>query len=246
MLTLYGRKPVLEALQLQDLAPYKLHLAETNKPAGILDEIIALASQKGAEIQRHSRESLSRISKNKKQDQGVALDISPPRFKTDEQFLKEHENASYDMIALDRVTNPQNLGMIIRSVVASPIKGLLLPNRGCANLDSLVIKAGAGTLFKAPIVRCDSLSQSIETFKKNGAQIIGLESSSSVEINELNHANTETGNIQRIFVLGNETDGVSDEIRALCDQSIKIPMCNGIESLNVAVTASLIAFRGVF
>ena len=75
LLTIYGRKPVLEALQDNSINIYKLHLAETNKSGGIIEQISTLAEQRNIAIQWHNRQSLSRISRNSKQDQGVAADI---------------------------------------------------------------------------------------------------------------------------------------------------------------------------
>lgn len=237
LLTIYGRKPVLEALSASDVKPFRLHLSESNKPAEILTEITALARARGAEIIVHSKEELARISKNKKQDQGVAVDLKMPHFVSLEDFVKDAP-AQFEIIALDRVTNPQNVGMIVRSVAASPLSALLLPQNGCAKLDSLVIKASAGALFKATIIRCNSLASALPPLKTLGAQVVGLDAASSRSFRQLPARSC-------VFILGNESDGLSPEVEKLCDYSVKIPMENGVESLNVAVTASLIAFRSV-
>src|SRR6187402_2965378 len=90
MLTVYGRKPVLEALQDKATNIHRLHLAESNKSGGIIDEIIALATAKGAEILYHNRQALSRISKNSSQDQGVAADLICRGFQTYDNFLQKN------------------------------------------------------------------------------------------------------------------------------------------------------------
>ncbi len=240
VLTIYGRKPALEAVQTPNVKIHRLHFAETNKPAEILNQIEILSVAKGAEVCFHSRAALSRISKNSKQDQGVAVDLILPDFERFEDLNTEKlVQEKTQLIALNNITNPQNLGMIIRSVCASPIHGLLLPQKGCAKLDSLVIKASAGTIFKTKIVRCNNISNNLETLKSNGFELIGLDSHASQSLSEEDSANS------KIFILGNETDGLSTEIRNLCDRMIKIPMKNDVESLNVAVTASLIAFKNV-
>lgn len=236
LLTIYGRKPVLEALNTQEVKTFRLHLADSNKPAAILDEIIEKAQSAGTEILYHSRESLSRISKNKKQDQGVALDVKPKGFQDIEEFLSSTPK-QYELIALDNITNPQNLGMMIRSVCASPLTALLLPQKGCAKLDALVIKASAGTLFKAKIIRCADLGESLKQLSGAGGQIIGLDLNSTHSFKALDASD------KKIFVLGNETEGLQPTIKALCHSRVKIPMENNVESLNVAVTASIIAFR---
>lgn len=239
MLTVFGRNPVMEALLDKNVKPYRLHLAESNRPAPLLQDIETAAREKGAEVQYHSREALARISKNARQDQGVALDVECEGFAAVEDFLRTAPK-NYELLALDRVTNPQNLGMIIRSVCASPMTALLLPEKGCAKLDSLVIKASAGTLFKARILRCKNLLSSLNEFRQAGAQVYGLDAKGQINMQDLRMP------APRIFVLGNETDGLSREIAAACDHNITIPMRNGVESLNVSVAASLIAFRNVF
>ncbi|WP_369413164.1 TrmH family RNA methyltransferase [Pseudomaricurvus albidus] len=238
LLTIYGRKPVLEALEDPATKVFRLHLAESNRPGGIITEITSLAEAKGAEILYHDRQALSRISRNSKQDQGVAVDLVCSGYQDYQDFLKSPESKAAEVIALDRITNPQNLGMIIRSVCAGSSRALLLPEKGCAKLDALVIKASAGTLFKASILRCKDLPQALADFRENGSAIYGLSS----------HAPHTLGEIPlegaKVFVLGNETEGVSESVAQQCNQLVSIPMNNGVESLNVAVTASLLAFRG--
>ena len=237
-LTICGRKPVLEALKTPELKSIKLHFSEKNRPATILEEIQTLASEQGVAIEHHSAAKLSRISKSAKQDQGVALDLECPNFMTLEMLLSE-EDLGDTMIALDNVTNPQNLGMIIRSVAASPCTAIILPRKGCAPLNALVIKASAGNLFKAPIVRVNSLCDALHQCKKRGYNIASLEAEASNSVLDQDTA------VPTIFVLGNETNGVSEEIKQACDRAYRIPMKRGVESLNVAVTASLIAYRGL-
>lgn len=241
LLTVYGRKPVLEALQDKSTNIHRLHLADSNKPAATLDHIISLAKAKGAEVVYHNRTALSRISKNASQDQGVAADLICRGFQTYDAFLTTHsakQNAnSFTLLALDGISNPQNLGMIIRSACAGNIDGILLPQHGSAQIDPLVIKASAGTVFRAPILRCKNLADALTDFKQAGALICSLSSHAKLTLKEFNPQQS------CIYVLGNETEGVSKEVSQLCNESVKIPMNNGVESLNVAVTAALIAFR---
>ena len=250
MITVYGRKPVLEVLRDPAIPVYRLHLAQSNRRDNNIDEMSTLASQRGIEVHEHSREQLSRISKNKRQDQGVAVDIQCSSHRDYQDFLAAQnelvegeesiiEAPAMQLIALDRITNPQNLGMIIRSVCASPMDGLLLPRDGCASLSALVIKASAGTLFRCPLLRCDNLNQALTDFSQQGADIVTLSADSKTSLLDYQ----PSGSV--VYVLGNETDGVSPEIRALANTHVSIPMNNDVESLNVAVTASLIAFRGL-
>lgn len=239
MLTVFGRKPVLEALSDTRLRPYRLHLAESNKSGGTIDELLHLASRRDVEVLYHDRQALSRISKNARQDQGVALDIECQGFAEAEDFLADLPE-KFELLALDSITNPQNLGMIIRSVCASPMTGLLLPEKGCARMDALVIKASAGTLFKARVLRCGDLAQTLSTFAARGCAIYGLDAGAPESLATLQSYP------RSIFVMGNETHGLSAGVRSICTHRLSIPMCNGVESLNVSVAASLLAFRQVF
>ncbi|ACE83161.1 TrmH family RNA methyltransferase [Cellvibrio japonicus] len=239
LMTIYGRKTVLEALQEKAVSIYRLHLANSNKRAEILDQIIELAKLKGADIIYHERNALSRISKNASQDQGVAADLQLPGYQTYEQFLATPPKNNYRLLALDGITNPQNLGMIIRSACAGNIDGILLPLKGAAQIDPLVIKASAGTLFRAPILRCQNLVDALKDFSRHGASLCALSSHAHHNLSGFRPEGAS------IYVLGNETHGVSDPVFQLCTEKIKIPMNNGVESLNVAVTAALIAFRDV-
>jgi 23S rRNA (guanosine2251-2'-O)-methyltransferase len=240
IVTLYGRKPVLEILNDRSLNIYRLHLASTNKPQGIIADILRIAEQRNIEVSYHDRQQLSRLSKNSKQDQGVCIDILCPQHKPYQEFLSSPPtDKPIRLIALDRITNPQNLGMIIRSVCAGSIDGLLIPEKGCASIDSLVVKASAGTLFKAPLLHCTTLTNALTDCQEHGAKVYGLSSHSSESISK------KSTDRFIIYVLGNETEGMSPEISRLCNKTIFIPMNNNVESLNVAVTASLLAFKDV-
>lgn len=238
LLTIYGRNTVLEALQEPDIPVYKLHLAKSNRTGGSLDKIIHIAKQRGIEIAYHSREELSRISRNQRQDQGVALDLQCPHYGHYRDFLADAP-PHYQLIAVDRVTNPQNLGMVIRSICASPMQGLLLPSKGCAPLSPLVIKASVGSIFHCPIHRCNDLAETLAEFISSGAQVCTLRADASESLSSFK----VDGPV--VYVLGNETSGVSDQVTALAQHALHIPMCNGVESLNVAITAALLAFRDV-
>ena len=235
VLTIYGRNPVLEALQDESLTIHRLHLSRSNKPSDELKRMVALAEKRGVEIRYHEKKALSRISKNARQDQGVALDIVLDNIMAPEEFISK--NINYRLLALDRVTNPQNVGMIIRSAAAGNIDGILLPAKGTAPVVSpLTIKASAGTLFRLPIIRSEALPGTLREFKEEGAAIYTLDSHAPESYRDLKIPS------RAIFVLGNESEGVSPEIAKLADRRIRIPMKRGVESLNVAVTAALLAF----
>ncbi|SDJ58711.1 TrmH family RNA methyltransferase [Microbulbifer yueqingensis] len=239
LLTIYGRKPVLEALEDFSLPVHKLHLADSNRRDQVITRIEQLALERQIEVAHHDRKSLSRISRNARQDQGVALDLAPPLYGSASAFLHDAASAgkNYELLALDGITNPQNLGMIIRSACAGGIDGIILPRKGCAQIDPLVIKASTGTLFKTRLLRCGDLAPTLAQFRERGARVYGLSSHARETL-----ASIGTGK-PTVFVLGNETHGVSKSAAEQCSDSLRIPMHNDVESLNVAVTAALICFR---
>ena len=204
-LTLYGRKPALEALQDPALTIHCLHLAESNRPTGIIAQIIAEAERRGVAIRHHDRQALSRISKNGRQDQGVALDVVCPNFMTLGAFMDLPEKPR-TVLALDGVTNPQNVGMIIRSAVAAGVDGLLYPKRGIAPLGPLVIKASAGNVFRAPIIRCDATASAVTALK---ARAIKWRRSRPRETSLFEFKAADSV----VCVLGGESDGIGRRSR---------------------------------
>lgn len=239
MITVYGRKPVLEALRDPDLDCRTLHLAQSNRPGGIVADLTAAATSRGVQIQHHSREALSRISRNGKQDQGVALDVFCPAFRPLQAYLADLGGLDQQrLLALDGITNPQNLGMVIRSAAAGYIDGIIWSRQGNAAPGPLVIKASAGTLYRAPVLNCPSLTDALRQCAEAGMEICTLAADATQSLFQ----HRPTGHC--VYILGNETHGVSPEVAALADRGLAIPMNNGVESLNVAVTASLIAFAG--
>lgn len=237
VLTVYGRKPVLEVLLDPNLDCYRLHLADSNKTAAILDQITELATQRGAELLLHDKRALSRISRNGKHDQGVAADILCPKFSDLEGFLAaQPAHGEQRLLALDGITNPANVGMIIRSAVAGGIDGILWPRTGNAELGPLVIKASAGTLFRAPLIFCDTLPVALQQLQQSHYRVLVLNANAKQQLG----AHPVTG--KRVYVLGNESDGVSSAVAEIADSDLAIPMQNGVESLNVAVSAALITY----
>ena len=234
VLTIYGRNAVMEAMEEESVVLHKLHLSKSNKDAEVLEKMKALASAKGIEVAYHEKKALSRISKNAKQDQGVALDIVLEHFGDVDSFLQKHTR--YRIIALDGIQNPQNLGMIIRSCAAGNIDAILLPSKGTAQISPLVIKSSAGTLFKMPILSTDNLEKTLKKFHKADAMLYSLSSNATIDYKK------EVYGDKSIFILGNESEGISPKLQALSDKDIAIAMNRGVESLNVAVTAALLAF----
>jgi 23S rRNA (guanosine2251-2'-O)-methyltransferase len=124
--------------------------------------------------------------------------------------------------------------MIIRSCAAGNVDGIILPKKNSAKISPLVVKASAGTLFKIPIYFCNKLEDVLR--EQSDADIYALALDAKKDIYSLKEHS------KSIYVLGNESEGVSSEVAKYCNEKLIIPMNRGVESLNVAVTAALIAF----
>ena len=240
VLTVFGRKPVLEALEDNSLHCHALHLADSNRDNDITRAILEAARGRELTVRYHSRQELARISRNGRQDQGVALDIVCPAFLALEDYLGQvaTRDSRQRLLALDGVSNPQNLGMIIRSATAAGMNGIIWSRRGNAALGPLVVKASAGTLYRAPLLFADTLPGALLACRDNDIEVCILEPDAKTDL----FRHQPPGHC--VYVLGNESEGVSSDARELAHTRLAIPMENDVESLNVAVTAGLIAFAG--
>lgn len=232
-LTIYGKNAVLEALDDKSIDIAKIHIAQNRKP-DFIKKITEKAGKRDVEVNLTTIEKVNRISKNSRQDQGIAADIRLENYITVEDFLKE--KTSYKLLALDGITTPGNVGMIIRSAAAGGMDGIILPEQGCCKLNPLVIKASVGTVFLTNILKCNYLADALMLAKKDGAVISSLDVNAHGSIFDYKPAGKE------IFVLGSESSGISKPVRKLTDNSLFIPMADGIESLNVAMAATLISY----
>lgn len=236
-LTIYGRKAVLEALLDHSIDCRILHSAKSNRSGGVLKDIQRAAQTRGLEYREHSREELARISRNGRQDQGVALDVYCAQMRELEDYRSSLPTQPQRLLALDGVTNPQNMGMVIRSAAAAGVDGVLYADRGNPALGPLVIKASAGTVFRAPLLRCPSITQAADSLVSSGFELYRLQARGRRTLFD-GHPFAD----RALFVLGGESDGISEALSALPGEDMAIPMANGVESLNVAVSAALVAY----
>jgi 23S rRNA (guanosine2251-2'-O)-methyltransferase len=234
-LTIYGRKAVLEALESGDGEVAKIHLAKKAK-GGIVNRIRDLAEKNNIEINETTAEAVTRISKNGRQDQGIAADIKMPGFYEARDFF-DGSRTAYSVIALDGVTTPANVGMIIRSCTAGGMDGIAIPERECCSINPMVIKASAGTIFKSSIIRADRIKIIIDAALADGAEIISMDVKSKSNLFEFSFPE------KSVFVFGSESNGVSRYVSDKSTQKLYIPMSNGVESLNVAVSSALVSYK---
>jgi 23S rRNA (guanosine2251-2'-O)-methyltransferase len=234
-LTIYGKKPVVEMLE---STPEQIAKVFVTKKVST-----ELKKRFSKTIERHKINwvestafEVSRISKSPKQDQGIACDIRTPRFDSVENYISTHKDHIKEqfIIALDQVTTPANVGLIVRSATGLGADAILIPYKGSSKLSSLVVKASAGVLLNATVLRCEHVEDGLKLFKKEGLKVYGLSGEKGVNIYKKDLS--EGG----VFVLGNETHGVSEKVESLTDHHLMIPMHHGVESLNVACAASVV------
>lgn len=236
-LSVYGRKPVMELLQMPDVRIDKLLLA-ANAKGELIAEILELCRQRGIIPLRSTAQEVSRFSKNPTQDQGIVADVAVEHMDDWNNYLQEQSGNRRPLavVAFDGVTTPANVGMVIRSATALGVSGILLPRKGCSDLNPLVIKASAGVVFRSHLLKCETLPPALEKAKQAGFLIYALDAGAgSVDIYQQQFAE------RCIFVMGNESVGIAPATARLVDKWLQIPMFNGVESLNVACAASIVA-----
>lgn len=143
------------------------------------------------------------------------------------------------IFALDGVENPRNLGLICRTLVAAGCSTLLLPAKGGALPGQAFLEASAGYGSRMRFVRVPKLVSALELLKKDGYWVYGLAADAKRSL--LGHELAQ----RTVFVLGSESDGMRPTVRSALDETLSLPMCSEVESLNVAVTAALCAFEAV-
>lgn len=233
-ITVYGRKPVLELLEMEDVSIAKVLIANKSK-GDIIKDILGLCKKKGIEPTWVSAEEVSRISKNPNQDQGIAADVVAPGMDNAQQYFENFQNisASDAWLALDGVTTPANVGMIIRTATALGL-GVILPLKGSSKINPLVVKASAGVVFKSRILKCETLTAALKAARNKGFGVYGLAGEEGSNIYSQDFKKNA------IFVMGNESEGVSEQHRNLIDIWLTIPMASAVESLNVACAATVV------
>lgn len=231
VITIYGRMPVLEALQSAAVEVDVVFVAR-NARGDSVEEIVRAASARGVKVQRVAPERVTRISGNGRHDQGVVAEVLAPGLAELDDWLVSAP-ARFVLFILDGVTNPSNVGMVVRASVAAGVDGVVVPRAGVADIGPLVIKASAGVAFTATLLRCDTASDAVAQLRACGATVVALDGDAQETIYDLALAD------RMAFVLGGETAGVTVEV----DQSASIPLHNGVESLNVATAAAVTAFE---
>jgi 23S rRNA (guanosine2251-2'-O)-methyltransferase len=236
-ITVYGRKPVLEALTDSALTVDKVIVAERAR-GDTLQEILDTAAHRQVPVQRVSAHRVKVLAGNGRHDQGVLADVVAPRMRPLDSALTALRSPAA-VLVLDAITNPANVGMILRTATAAGIDGVVLPRRGVPAIDPLVVKASAGVAFHAPVLRAATAEQACAALRATGFTVLGLSSSAPGAASLFRDPPPP----RVAYVLGNETSGISPAVTAQLTGWVSIPMTGGVESLNVASAAAVVCFE---
>lgn len=235
--TVYGRKPVLEALDDPRLDVDKVMLADTARGAAAR-EILDAAKRRGVRVQRATEQRVKVLAGNGRHDQGVLADVVAPRMLPLDLAL-DGPVQPRGVLVLDGITTPANVGMILRTATAAGMDGIVVPRRGVASIDPLVVKSSAGVAFRAPMLRCATAAEAAANLRAHGYPLFALDANAEESIYTADLPE------RAAFVLGSETNGISDDVRPHITGWLSIPMFAGVESLNVASAAAVLCFEVV-
>ncbi len=233
-ITVYGRNPVHEVLLDPALHVDKVVVAEGAHGPGI-SEIRQAARKRGIVVQSASAERVKKLAGNGRQDQGVFADVVAPRMLPLDIALAHADLST--VLVLDGITTPANVGMILRSATAAGVDGIVVPRRGVASIDPLVVKASAGVAFRAPILKAFTAAEAVGALKAAGFHVVGLDAEGDDDLFTTYLPEPVA------FVLGSETAGLGPEVAAAVDTWVSIPMAGGVESLNVAAAGAVVCFE---
>lgn len=206
---------------------------------GRVAKLISEARAAGVVVHRDPMESLDRRSQGQRH-QGVLGEGGPFAYASIEEVaarLRDRGDAAL-ILALDGITDPHNLGAILRSAAAAAVDGVLLPERRSAMVNETVIRASAGTAGRVPVCRVVNLGRALDDLKQAGAWIYGLAAGEGSQ-----DYLGEPFDRATVLVMGAEGEGLHLKIRERCDLLLHIPMPGGVESLNVSAAAAVTLFR---
>lgn len=230
-----GRNSVLEALN-SDRDIEKIMVQKGNIE-GSLKKIVAKAKDSGIIVQEVVKQKLDEISKTQKH-QGVVALISAHKYAEIDDLLALAAAKTEDpfLIILDSITDPHNLGAIIRTANAVGAHGVIIPKRRAVGLTAVVDKSSAGAIEYTKVAKVTNLTKTIEDLKQKGIWIACADMEGEVCYNS-----NLKGPIA--LVVGSEGYGVSRLVKEKCDFNVKMPMYGEISSLNASVAAGLLMYE---
>lgn len=231
---LVGRNPVAEALR-AEIPASALYVAVGIEADERVTEAIRTAADRGLPILEVSKAEIDRRTHGVLH-QGIALQVPAFRYDTlaDVLDLVAQATTTPLLVALDGVTDPRNLGAVIRSAVAFGAQGIIVPNRRAAGVTATAWRTSAGTAARIPIAQVTNLVRALKDCQKAGLQVAGLDADGDTTIDDLPFALDPL-----VIVIGSEGRGLSRLVGETCDVRISIPMTGQAESLNASVAAAV-------
>ncbi|MCU1441047.1 MAG: rRNA ((2251)-2-O)-methyltransferase RlmB [Rhodoglobus sp.] len=234
-----GRNSVLEALRAK-IPATTLYMAARIEFDDRVKEILQLATSRGIPILEVMRPELDRLAGFDSVHQGVALKVPPYEYAHPIELLDKVISRGQVplLVALDGVTDPRNLGAIIRSVAAFGGQGVIVPQRRSVGLTASAWKTSAGAAARTPVAMATNLTQTIKAFKERGVFVLGLDGGGDVSLPDLQLAKEPV-----LVVVGSEGKGLSRLVTENCDAVVSIPINSGTESLNAGIAASVTLYE---
>jgi len=231
-----GRNPVLEALQ-AGLPVRTAYVAEGAERDDRLREILTYTATNAMPMLQVTRNELDRLTGGAVH-QGVALQLPAYEYAHPDDVLGDALDAEIGLlVALDQITDPRNLGAVIRSAAAFGAQGVIIPERRSAQMTAAAWKTSAGAAARIPVAKATNLNRVLTQAADMGFTIVGLAGEGDVEVSEL----TFDGPV--MLVVGSEGDGLSRLVRQNCTYLARIPIASSVESLNAGVAAGIALYE---
>ena len=233
-----GRNAVLEAMT-ADIPIKTAYVGEGAERDDRLRDVLRLAADRGTPLLQVTRAELDRLTGGAVH-QGVALQLPAYAYAHPDDLLATALAADTEplVVALDSITDPRNLGAIVRSAAAFGAHGVLIPERRSAGMTAAAWKTSAGAAARIPIARATNLNRALRAYGDAGFTLIGLDGTAS---DDLATAAGVTGPL--VLVVGSEGDGLSRLVREACDSLAAIPIPGAVESLNAGVAAGIALYE---
>ncbi|MEJ3657330.1 23S rRNA (guanosine(2251)-2'-O)-methyltransferase RlmB [Actinomycetes bacterium KLBMP 9759] len=233
--TVLGRNAVVECLRAHVPAT-ALHVAIGTTADERVTESVQLAADAGISILEVPRNDLDRITGGALH-QGIALQVPPYEYAHPDELLEIASDSREPglIVALDGVTDPRNLGAVVRSVGAFGGHGVVIPQRRAAGMTAVAWRTSAGVAARLPVARATNLTRTLREYATAGFMIAGLDGDGDVTLDEFEMATDPL-----VLVIGSEGKGLSRLVRQTCDVVVSIPMAGPVESLNASVAAGVV------
>ncbi|GAB2532037.1 23S rRNA (guanosine(2251)-2'-O)-methyltransferase RlmB [Brachybacterium huguangmaarense] len=233
-----GRNAVLEALR-EDVPATTVTLMHRIDADDRVREILRLAASRGLPVAETTRSDLDRMTDHAVH-QGVALTIPPYKYAEVDELLAIAADAFEPplLIALDSITDPRNLGAILRSAGAFGAHGVILPERRSVSMTASVWKVAAGAAGRVRVAQVTNLNRTLADLKSEGLFALGLDAEGDASSRDMTLSTEPV-----VLVVGAEGKGLSRLTRETCDQIVSIPMAEATESLNASVATSIALYE---